>query len=58
MKKEASITAAEIVYLRRHGHIAYVYPKLQEVRVDGFRRYSITKEELAALRQANNGFEN
>lgn len=53
-----SITAAEIIFMRRHNHVAYVYPRKHEVRVDGHKRYRITDRELAALKQANNGFVN
>ena len=58
MKKEASITAAEIVYLRRTHHAVYVCPRLKEVRVDGYKQYRITDHELAELRQAHNGLVN
>lgn len=53
-----SITAAEIIFMRRHNRVAYVYPRKHEVRVDGHKRYRITDRELAALKQANNGFVN
>lgn len=56
--KMESITAAEIIFMRRHNHVAYVYPRKHEVRVDGHKRYRITDRELAALKQANNGFVN
>lgn len=53
-----TITASEIIYLRRHNHVVYVYPRKREVSVDGFKRYMITEQELSALRQANNGLTN
>jgi len=52
------ITAAEIIYMRRHNRVVYVYPRKHEVSVDGFKGYRITANELAALKQANNGFVN
>ena len=53
-----TITASEVIYLGRHNHVAYVYPKKHEVHVDGYKRYAITENELATLRQANNGLVN
>lgn len=52
------ISAAEIIHLRRHHHVVYVYTRLKDVMVDGFKRYTITARELQALYQANNGLAN
>ena len=49
------ITAREILTLREGQHVAYVYPRLKKVKVDGYKIYTITAASMDELKRWNNG---
>jgi len=49
------ITAQEIITIREQGRVVWVEPRNLVVRVDGFKRYRITKASIDTLRHWNNG---
>lgn len=53
--QEKRITAQEILTLREQGHVAYVYPRLGKVEVDGYQVYTITQASMDTLKHWNNG---
>jgi len=49
------ITAQQIITIREQGRVVWVEPRNLVVRVDGFKRYRITKASIDTLRHWNNG---